>query len=334
MWGVMHDGSTTYEGVLDTIQQLKQRKKTIIILSNSSKRLHNSIKMLTKLGFDPIHDFEMILTSGDVSHRMLSGGDDDESLQCSKWTTLQTLKKSSEKKVFVFGSGEGDEEYIASCGWKLSSIEEANLIVARGTFTINDGSGDDDGGGVIYKTNKEEEYWNVMAKTLDYAAQHQIPMLVTNPDKVRPDKGLPPMPGAIGDEYETYLEKYVVVDDDGEKKDVVIKQLVKRIGKPYSEVYELALASYQNDHDDSAQQQQSAIMVGDALETDITGGTWAQIDTLWVVKDGIHAPYLSEDNELYEQSVEEVLTSFNEKKGYSEEDQKLRPSYVVKHFKW
>ena len=53
MWGVMHDGTTTYEGVLDVVQKLKQQGKDLIILSNSSKRQDNSIKMLKKLGFDP-----------------------------------------------------------------------------------------------------------------------------------------------------------------------------------------------------------------------------------------------------------------------------------------
>ena len=40
-------------------------------------------------------------------------------------------------------------------------------------------------------------------------------------------------------------------------------------------------------------------MVGDALETDITGGKWANIDTLWVVNDGIHAPFFLQHNVPY-----------------------------------
>jgi ribonucleotide monophosphatase NagD (HAD superfamily) len=66
MWGVMHDGSKPYDGVLDTIQKLKEAGKEMIILSNSSKRQGNSNHMLTKLGFNP-HDFAHVITSGDVS---------------------------------------------------------------------------------------------------------------------------------------------------------------------------------------------------------------------------------------------------------------------------
>ena len=66
MWGVMHDGTNPYEGVLDTVQKLKEAGKEMIILSNSSKRIDSSIKMLRKLGFEP-DDFSQIITSGEVS---------------------------------------------------------------------------------------------------------------------------------------------------------------------------------------------------------------------------------------------------------------------------
>ncbi len=309
MWGVMHNGSETYDGVINTIQQLRKQNKKLIILSNSSKRIDNSIKMLTKLGFDPQNDFHQIITSGDVSYRMLSG---DTTLKCSTWNVLQELIKNDSKKVFVFGSGDQDEEYCESAGWMLSPIDDADLIIARGTFTLNDGSGT-----VVSKTDNEEEYFKVLEKTLEVASKRKIPMLVTNPDKVRPDKGLPPMPGAIGDRYEEIL-KAANVDDGAE--------LVKRIGKPYSELYELAL--------DSCEDDDSAIMVGDALETDITGGTWSNINTLWVVDDGIHAPFVKDgDKDTYEENLDDVLELFNQKKGYGG-DEKLRPTLVTKHFKW
>ena len=48
MWGVMHNGSAPYEGVLQTISELKKAGKKLIIVSNSSKRRENSEKMLVK----------------------------------------------------------------------------------------------------------------------------------------------------------------------------------------------------------------------------------------------------------------------------------------------
>ena len=48
MWGVMHNGSEPYEGVLEAVKELKRAGKKMIILSNSSKRKENSHKMLKK----------------------------------------------------------------------------------------------------------------------------------------------------------------------------------------------------------------------------------------------------------------------------------------------
>ena len=309
MWGVMHDGTNCYEGVIDTIQQLKQQKKKMIILSNSSKRVSKSKKMLKKLGFEE-DDFDQIITSGDVSYRMLSG---DETLQCSTWGILQDLIERKQNKVFVFGSGDGDEEYIKESGWELASVEEADLIVARGTFTINNGDGSP-----VSKKDDEGNYFEVLKKSLEIAASRNVPMLVTNPDKVRPDKGLPPMPGAIGDAYEDVLGGGSGATD-----------LVKRIGKPYSEVYELALGSV----GDSDLRTSRTVMVGDALETDVTGGTWAGCSTAWIVNDGIHSPAVKEAGSEFEFGTKQVLNDFNDKKGYTDTD-RLCPTYVSKHFRW
>ena len=44
----MHNGSEPYEGVLQTVEDLKKAGKRMIILSNSSKRRDNSERMLIK----------------------------------------------------------------------------------------------------------------------------------------------------------------------------------------------------------------------------------------------------------------------------------------------
>ncbi len=121
------------------------------------------------VGFDPL-DFEQIITSGDVSHSLLQNKADE--LGCSNWSLLSEIETPSQKKVFVFGSGDQDEEYCTSAGWELSSIEDADLIVARGTFTINDGSGK-----VVSKKENEMEYWRVMEESLIAAAKRKIPMV-------------------------------------------------------------------------------------------------------------------------------------------------------------
>jgi len=233
---------------------------------------------------------------------MLSG---DESLQCSQWSVLADLINSAKKKVFVFGSGDDDEEYCYSSGWELAPIEKADLIVARGTFTINDGTS------VLFKRDEEKEYFDALEKFLSIASDRKVPMLVTNPDKVRPDKNFSPMPGAIGDHYERLLAP----NND-------THHLVKRIGKPHPEVYALAL----NGNDPA-----STVMVGDALETDVTGGARNGCSTLWIVEDGIHGPAVeAKGSGNFEDGVMNVLNSFNEKERNNIKDEPLLPTFVTK----
>jgi len=313
MWGVMHDGSSPYEGVLQTISKLKQLDDTttqLVILSNSSKRKSHSIKMLTKLGFN-VSDFDQIITSGEIAYQMLSN---DPDLACEIWPVLTAIP-DGERKIFILGSGSNDREYCTSCGWTVTSMENANLILARGTFTIDDGSDNE----AISKTiHGEEAYFKELERVLNIAASRKLPMLISNPDKVRPDKGLPPMPGAIGDKYEEMLGGGFEAT-----------KLVKRIGKPFSEVYDIALKKGSPDEIDPSH----ACMVGDALETDVTGGIRAGCDTIWVIQDGIHGPNIASMKDGYETNVNTVLETFNGDKNYSNED-RISPTFVIPHFRW
>jgi ribonucleotide monophosphatase NagD (HAD superfamily) len=204
----------------------------------------------------------------------------------------------------------------------LAPIEDADLMIARGTFTIQDGKGSHR----VSKKDDEEEYFKILKDSLDIAAKRRIPMLVTNPDRVRPDEGLPPMPGAIGDAYEKRLSS----GNDGgsiSSSSSNSNGLVKRIGKPYGEVYELALIGCED--------RRKAVMVGDALETDVMGGTKFQCSTAWIVNDGIHSPFVKDVGDDFEGSTKHVLEKFHdEKKDLLEGIERLSPTYIAKHFRW
>eukprot|EP00970_Alexandrium_tamarense_P012958 scaffold3194_cov191-Alexandrium_tamarense.AAC.1 len=116
---------------------LKKEGKTLVILSNSSKRREDTEKMLVKrefawlltlmpfsfntqlttkhhsVGFNPT-DFDNIITSGDVSHSLLQN--QATSLGCSNWDMLSNIIKNNkdQRKVFVFGSGDNDKSYCNS----------------------------------------------------------------------------------------------------------------------------------------------------------------------------------------------------------------------------
>lgn len=262
------------------------------------------------VGFNP-EDFVNIITSGDVSHSLLQNS--APSLGCSNWEIISNLIKSNKRRVFVFGSGDDDELYCTSAGWTLSPIEEADLIVARGTFTINNGTD------VVSKHDNEDEYWKVMENSMTVAAQKKTPMLVTNPDKIRPDASRNPMPGSIGDTYERFLW-CSHCPPIGEMTEEDAKSYVKRIGKPFQEVYDIAL---------SGKDASQAIMIGDALETDVTGGNFVGCSTLWVLKDGIH------NTDVEQTGEQSVLDGFNANSyatyAYGK---KVVPAFVVDNFRW
>ena len=302
MWGVMHDGSKPYDGVLEVVQRLHEAGKRLIILSNSSKRRDSSVSMLQKLGFDP-DSFEQIITSGEISYQMLRSNSDE--IVCEPWSPLLTPKKT----VFVLGSGDGDADYCRSSGWRLSSLEDASLILARGTFTVE--------GEELQasKRNDEKIYGEVLNDCLLKSAKLKLPMLISNPDKVRPDAERPPMPGKIGDDYVVELKKQHQEEVDG---------LVKRIGKPFPDVYQVALREVAD--------RSRVCMIGDALETDVTGGQSFGIDTVWVMLDGIHAPDLDRTLSLRDGAAK-IIETYNGQAGtYS--SLSVSPTFLMPHLKW
>jgi HAD superfamily hydrolase (TIGR01450 family) len=312
MWGVLHDGSRPYEGVLNAIRNLKQAGKRLVILSNSSKRRDHSVQMLIKLGFDPF-DFDQIITSGQVAHEFLSEDCSDAATPLAKFLcAAENNNKNIDRKVFVLGSGgdDDDQAYFESCGWTLAPVTEASLIVARGTFTMNDGTT------VIDKIIQGEQvYNNALKERLEQAAERRLPMLISNPDKTRPDKERSPMPGQIGDEYKAAL-------GGGDQACA----LIKHIGKPFGDVYDIALNGL------STTSKMRAIMVGDALETDVTGGAMQGIATLWILDTGIHGPDVHGRDGM--QAATSIVHAFQQRNDTYANGMKLTPNYLLSSFQW
>lgn len=306
MWGVLHDGERPYTGVLEAVQKLRSHdvKKKLIVLSNSSKPKEHSRRSLLKLGFDPDTSFDAIITSGEVCKDLLSSSPTAKSN--AWWSNLQASSVGSHKKAVVLGSGEDDLAYCQSCGWSVAtSVEEASLILARGTMTIE--CWGDDSTRVSCSADPTG-YATQLESLLAVAAQRRLPMLVANPDKIRPDAARSPMPGAIGERYRELLGG----DDD--------TSLIERIGKPFPQVYTRALEPYQ---DNTVR----VLMVGDALETDVVGGAATGIDTLWVLSDGVFAGDA--------RSPQDIVDDFNQHKDVTyARGLTVTPTMWMPHFRW
>ncbi len=64
-YGVLHNGDKVFDGVLDCLAELKARKKTVILLSNSSKRAAENKARLKQIGI-PDDLYDHLITSSEM----------------------------------------------------------------------------------------------------------------------------------------------------------------------------------------------------------------------------------------------------------------------------
>lgn len=74
-WGVLHDGVKAFDGVIECLKELQDRKKQVIILSNSGKRAENNADRMADLGIKP-EMYNKIITSGEVTWQGLDNQSD------------------------------------------------------------------------------------------------------------------------------------------------------------------------------------------------------------------------------------------------------------------
>lgn len=75
MWGVLHDGTRAYDGVIDTLRALKRAGKKTGILSNSPRPLFSARENIKKYGLVP-DLYDALLTSGQMTYEALQKRDD------------------------------------------------------------------------------------------------------------------------------------------------------------------------------------------------------------------------------------------------------------------
>ena len=371
----------------------KKPQKQLIIVSNSSKRRTKSIAMLHTLGF-AVEEFEEIITSGEIAHHVLhylATSSSELSSSSRKWRpqqlsrpfqelrnhNLNTKHNTPNKKAFCFGSGENDAEYLHSCGWDLETqnITHADVIIARGTFVIHyddthttpepPAEPQSVPARVVEKTRDAAVYWSTYHAVLAQAAACHLPMIVCNPDKVRPDAEASPMPGTIGLAYEQLLQQYQEeeeTDTENNSDKTGAASLILYLGKPFRDVYDIALSSLsiEDENNDTGIDKARVVMIGDALETDVTGAAMSGIDSVWVIEDGIHKNEVqqaaaaavpttsatdtdtdteddtsSSHNTDLRVGCEKVLEEINNRSETTYANgRQIAPTYVIPHFRW
>lgn len=118
-WGVLHNGEKVYDGVIDCLKEMKERKKYVIILSNSGKRSEDNKERLKKLGIGPSL-YNEIVTSGEMTWDGLKAQDDG-------------FFKNIGEKVFLMSRG-GDTSIVDGLDIEVvEDIKEADFLLISGS---------------------------------------------------------------------------------------------------------------------------------------------------------------------------------------------------------
>jgi HAD superfamily hydrolase (TIGR01450 family) len=299
-WGVMHDGHQAYPDAVACMQQLLALGKHVILLSNSSKRKAGSLVRLAEMGFTPDKYLE-IVTSGELTY-----------LGLSPPRTNPPYASIQGTRVLVFGSGDDDRDYVHSMGCSIASVEEADFLLARGPFVMLD-SADPSippqqfGPGRILHESAE---FDALATR---AVARGLPMIVSNPDVVRPGGDNDPMPGLIGQAYERKGGK------------------VTYVGKPYPLVYARCRQLMEEVVEREGGREGGAASlkvcaIGDSMWNDIKGAVEEEFASI-LVTDGIHADALGVEQGSGEAVGEDALDKFWE--GFA-----FKPTHTVPCFRW
>lgn len=118
-WGVLHNGERLYDGVVECMRELKERKKYVIILSNSGKRAEENKERLRKLGLGPSF-YDEIVTSGEVTWQGLKDQNDG-------------YFKGLGDRCFLMSRG-GDTSIVDGLDIELvDNIEDATFLMISGS---------------------------------------------------------------------------------------------------------------------------------------------------------------------------------------------------------
>lgn len=174
LWGVVHDGTQLYPGVMDALVVLKKQKKKIIFLSNAPRRSHKVKKVLAGFGIDESYYVDAV-SSGEVGYQWLKEG------------------KAPWGKNYVFIGPERDADVVD--GLDYVRVND----VAKADFLLNVGYG------------SEQDEHDDSDEVLRAARNLGLPMLCLNPDleviKITGERYL--CAGVIGKNYEQMGGKVV-----------------------------------------------------------------------------------------------------------------------------
>jgi len=171
LWGVLHDGSAPFPGVLDALARLKAAGKRLAVLSNAPRRAHLVASRMNEIGIPP-ELYDHVHSSGEEAWQHLKRRDDP-------------FYASLGRRCYHIGPAR-DENMLE--GIDLERVAD----IAEAEFILNTGPS-----------------WGWEETVADYetllqaARARDVPMVCANPDLVVIHEGRPAIcAGALAQRYE------------------------------------------------------------------------------------------------------------------------------------
>ncbi len=117
-WGVLHDSEKVFEGAIECLKELKNRKKFVLLMSNSELRAHEMAENLKKLGL-PDGLYSEILTSGELLYNGIN-------------TQKDAVFEGVGKNCYLIG-GERARKFLAGTDVQIvNNLEDASFLLVSG----------------------------------------------------------------------------------------------------------------------------------------------------------------------------------------------------------
>lgn len=249
--GVIWLGDHLLPYVVETLSLLKEKKKTVIFVTNNS----------TKSRDDYLHKFELLGISGITKDEVFG------SSYASAVYVEKILKLPKDKKVWVLGE-KGIETELQQLGYSTLGGADPELVVDGVKFDPNNkqlNELDESVGAVVAGLAMSVNYLK-LSITMQYLLKDNksIPFIATNIDSTFPSKGK--LLIGAGSIIET------VSFASGRQPDAIC-------GKPNQSM----MNSIKADNPGLEQQPGKGLMIGDRLNTDMKFGRDGGLDTLLVL---------------------------------------------------
>jgi HAD superfamily hydrolase (TIGR01459 family) len=171
LWGVVHDGTAPFPGVLDCMGRLIEAGKRVVLLSNAPRRSDDVVSRIAKIGV-PAGLYHGVMSSGEEAWQHLARRDDP-------------FYAGLGRRVLHIGS---DRDLEIREGLGLDFVEAP----AEADFILNTGPSEWDDTIADY------------APVLLAARERDLPMVCANPDLVVIHAGRPALcAGALAEHYES-----------------------------------------------------------------------------------------------------------------------------------